>query len=246
MQRLTWLREEAQGFPPSRSALSEPNGLLAIGGDLSPQRLLDAYGRGIFPWFEDGQPILWWTPDPRMVLFPNEVHCSRSMAKFLRKCPWQVRVDQDFHAVIEACSGPRGDHAGTWITDSMKQAYLALHDLGVAHSIEVIEDGNLIGGMYGVGLGRIFFGESMFSTRPNASKVAMITLARWLAQNHFALIDCQVTSAHLNSMGAREISRAKFEHYLELNTTAGLVHSMQDVWRNSIGKLLGFDGSIND
>jgi leucyl/phenylalanyl-tRNA--protein transferase len=186
--------------------MAEPNGLLAIGGDLSPARLLAAYRRGIFPWYGPGQPILWWCPDPRAVLYPDSVRISRSLAKVLRRGRLQVTVDRDFDAVVQACAEPRPGQDGTWITRQMATAYGRLHRLGVAHSVEVREQDRLVGGLYGVALGEVFFGESMFSRVPDASKVALVALARM----GFRLIDCQVPSAHLARLGAKEISRATF------------------------------------
>lgn len=214
MSQLTWLDEELTEFPPTSQALSEPNGLLAAGGDLSADRLLAAYQRGIFPWYEPGQPILWWTPDPRMVLFPDKVHISRSLRKTLRKNLFTVTADKAFAHVITACAEKRAYAEGTWITDDMKQAYCDLHELGVAHSIEAWQDGDLVGGLYGVAIGKVFFGESMFSIRKDASKVAFVCLANQLKQWGFQLIDCQVASQHLFSLGAEEISRSQFEQLL--------------------------------
>ncbi|HET6656209.1 MAG TPA: leucyl/phenylalanyl-tRNA--protein transferase, partial [Gammaproteobacteria bacterium] len=192
-------------FPPVTGALAEPNGLLAAGGDLSVARLLAAYRRGIFPWYEDGQPILWWSPDPRMVLFPNELHLSRSLRKTLRRETFEVTVDRAFAEVIEACAAPRDD-LGTWLTDEMKQAYLRLHQAGYAHSVEAWRDGRLAGGLYGIELGRVFFGESMFSRESDASKVALAHLCR----RDYDLIDCQIDSPHLRRLGAKTIPRREF------------------------------------
>lgn len=205
-------------FPPSDQALDEPNGLIAVGGDLSPQRLLAAYRRGIFPWYEEPQPILWWTPDPRSVLFPQELHISRSLRKTLRCDTFQLAVDTHFPQVIRQCSQLRGDGLGTWIDDSMMSAYGLLHDRGFAHSVEVLDDkGELVGGLYGVALGRIFFGESMFSNITNASKVALVALVEIAKRGGLHMIDCQVESDHLNSLGARTISRLDFEQRLAQN-----------------------------
>lgn len=214
MSMLPWMPPGGTEFPPTSAALDEPNGLLAAGGDLSPTQLLAAYRRGIFPWFDDSQPILWWSPSPRLVLPPEQLHVSRSMKKLLRRNPFEVTADQCFSDVMEACSEPRPDQRGTWITDEMLDAYARLHDLGYAHSVEVWEDQTLVGGLYGIALGRVFFGESMFSRRSNASKVGFIALVQNLEQQGYQLIDCQVHTDHLFSLGAREIPRTQFEQYL--------------------------------
>jgi leucyl/phenylalanyl-tRNA--protein transferase len=206
---IPWLTGDA-AFPPVERALRRPNGLLAAGGDLSPQRLLAAYRQGIFPWYSQGEPILWWSPDPRMVLFPQELKISRSLAKRLRNAGFEVTADRAFHKVIEACAEPRAGQPGTWITGEMKLAYCRLHEMGVAHSIESWLDGRLVGGLYGVALGRMFFGESMFSRVSDASKVALVHLVRFLQPAGFAMIDCQMRTALLGSLGAREIPRAQF------------------------------------
>ena len=181
---------EAISFPPVEQAAK--SGLLAVGGDLSPERLLAAYREGIFPWYGDGEPILWWSPDPRFVLFPNELRVSRSMGQFLKKGVVRITFDQAFREVIAACRRPRPDQNGTWITAEMREAYGVLNDLGFAHSVEVWQGKELVGGLYGVSLGRAFFGESMFSAIPNASKAALITLVPHLQERGFDLIDCQV------------------------------------------------------
>lgn len=212
---LSWLARDNLAFPPLEKALREPNGLLAAGGDLSPQRLLAAYRHGCFPWYQGGQPLLWWSPDPRTVLFPAELHVSRSLAKLLRQQTLRVTFDQDFAAVIEACAGPRRDADGTWITEEMRAAYIELHELGHAHSVEVWQDERLVGGLYGLALGRAFFGESMFSRQSNASKVGFVTLVRQLQQWGFELIDCQMQTAHLLSLGARSIVRRDFAERLQ-------------------------------
>ncbi len=197
-------------FPPVESALRDPNGLLAMGGDLSVERLLDAYRHGIFPWFNPGEPILWWSPDPRMVLVPGEERVTRSLAKRIRNGGFEVRVDTVFPAVMRACAAPRVDAAGTWISAAMVAAYTRLFDAGYAHSVEAWHDGVLVGGLYGVAIGRMFYGESMFSRMPDASKVALVALARQLRQRDFGMIDCQMETAHLASMGARTMPRAVF------------------------------------
>lgn len=214
MIQIPWLRSDDLTFPPTAAALTEPDGLLAAGGELSSARLLSAYRRGIFPWFEHGQPILWWTPNPRTVIFPNELHIARSLRKALRRNNFSLSADQAFEDVMRACAAPRAGASGTWIGPAMIDAYCELHRLGYAHSVEVWQDDQLVGGLYGLALGRVFFGESMFSRADNASKVAFAHLARQLAQWHFGLIDCQVASAHLSSLGAREIAREDFEQIL--------------------------------
>ena len=211
---IPWLRADIQ-FPPVEWATTDPNGLLAAGGDLSVARLLEAYRHGIFPWFSEGQPILWWSPDPRMVLFPAELKVSRSLAKTLRKSRFEVRADTVFRDVIENCRMPRRDQGGTWITAPMVEAYCELHRAGVAHSVETWLDGELVGGLYGVALGRAFFGESMFMRAADASKVALVTLVRQLERWGFGMIDCQMNTAHLASFGAREIPRAEFTRRLQ-------------------------------
>ena len=196
--------------------MTEPNGLLAVGGDLSPATVLCAYAQGIFPWFGDDEEILWWTPCPRMVLRPSEIHISRSMRKHLRQSDWEIRYDSAFDDVITHCASvARGaEAAGTWITSDMQVAYQALHDMGVAHSVEVFENDRLIGGLYGVLLGQMFFGESMFSLCSNASKTAFIALSKACAQAGIDLIDCQIANSHLASLGATHMSRKDFENHL--------------------------------
>lgn len=212
-----WLNPEDPDapFPPVDHALRDPDGLLAIGGDLSPRRLLRAYRQGIFPWYSAGQPILWWAPDPRMVLQPDALKLSRSLRKTLRKGLFRITLDGDFAAVIGACAAPRADAQGTWITAEMSRAYLELHSLGYAHSVEAWQGGELVGGLYGVALGKVFFGESMFTRRTDASKVAFVHLVRQLQAWDFALIDCQVYTGHLASLGAAPIPRARFSALLE-------------------------------
>ena len=205
-------------FPPVEEALDEPNGLLAAGGDLSPERLIDAYTRGIFPWFNDEDPVLWWSPDPRMVLFPRELHVSRSLRRVIRSGQFAVTLDRAFTDVVEGCAAPRANQDGTWITDDMALAYSRLAELGYAHSVEVWEGEALVGGLYGVAVGRVFYGESMFSRTNNASKVALAYLARQLERWKFVLIDCQMATGHLASLGAREIPRAEFPRGVRLGT----------------------------
>ena len=207
---IPWL-ESAESFPPLELALSEPNGLLCAGGDLSPQRIVQAYLCGIFPWYSKGEPILWWSPDPRMVLVPAEFKIARSLQKTLRKGNYRVRLDNDFPAVIHACAKTkRKAQAGTWITAEMQAAYFRLHELGYAHSVETWVDDKLIGGLYGLAIGRMFYGESMFSHASDASKIALAHLARFLDAQGFGLIDCQMNTPHLASLGAREIPRSTF------------------------------------
>jgi leucyl/phenylalanyl-tRNA--protein transferase len=201
---------EGTPFPPVERALRDPNGLLAAGGDLSPARLLEAYRHGIFPWFNADDPILWWSPDPRMVLFPQEFKISRSLRKTLRNRQYEVRADTAFEQVMRACAAPRDGHHGTWIHDEMIAAYSALHRMGHAHSIETWIAGELVGGLYGMAIGRMFYGESMFSRRSDASKIALAHLAAQLARWNFGMIDCQMNTRHLASLGAREIPRAEF------------------------------------
>ncbi|WP_137887160.1 leucyl/phenylalanyl-tRNA--protein transferase [Pseudomonas sp. 2FE] len=211
---LTWLQRNTLDFPSLDKALREPNGLLAAGGDLSADRLVQAYRHGCFPWYQEGQPILWWSPDPRTVLFPSELHISRSLNKTLRQARYQVTFDRDFAAVIHACAAPRTHADGTWITSSMQAAYLELHRRGIAHSVEVRLDGELVGGLYGLAMGQLFFGESMFSRADNASKVGFATLIEHLRDWGFVLIDCQMPTQHLQSFGARAIPRVEFADYL--------------------------------
>ena len=206
---IPWLNGD-DPFPPVDMALADPNGLLAAGADLSPSRLLDAYARGIFPWFSDGDPPLWWSPDPRMVLFPWELHVARSLRRVARSGRYSVTFDGAFREVMLGCAEPRPHQRGTWITAPMVDAYTALAGLGYAHSVETWEDGTLAGGLYGVAVGRMFFGESMFARRTDASKVAFVALARQLQRWGFGLIDCQMSTAHLASLGAREIARDAF------------------------------------
>lgn len=212
--KLYWIAPGSapENFPPPEHALREPNGLLAVGGDLSPARLLQAYRRGIFPWYSAPQPILWWSPDPRCVIFPGKLHVSHSLGKLLRGTKYTVSFDAAFAEVIAACAAPRRNQpeAGTWITPEMQAAYCELHRLGHAHSIEVYMNGKLAGGLYGVAIGRVFFGESMFSRENNASKVALARLAQQLCAWGYELIDCQVYSEHLASLGAESLPRAAF------------------------------------
>jgi leucyl/phenylalanyl-tRNA--protein transferase len=197
-------------FPPVERALRHPNGLLCAGADLSIERLLAAYRRGIFPWYSDDEPILWWSPDPRMVLFTDELKISRSLAKSIRNKGYEVRVDTAFDEVIEGCAAPRRGASGTWLGPEMRRAYRRLHRAGYAHSFETWRDGRLVGGLYGVAIGRMFYGESMFTRAPDASKVALVALARTLRARGFPMIDCQQRTPLLAALGAREIPRAEF------------------------------------
>ena len=211
MSPIYWLsREETPWFPPVSEALREPDGLLAAGGDLTPRRLIAAYERGIFPWYCAGQPVLWWSPDPRAVLYPDELRVSRSLRKRARNSAVIPRLDSNFDAVIHACAAPRSADSGTWLTEEMIAAYQELHVLGYAHSVETWCDGELAGGLYGVCLGRVFFGESMFSRKADASKIALMHLVHECRRRGIVLIDCQVVSEHLRSLGSRPISREAF------------------------------------
>lgn len=209
-------------FPDVELALTEPDGLLAVGGDLSVERLTAAYQQGIFPWYSEGQPILWWSPDPRMVLDPKDIKVSRSLAKSMRKQGFTVTFDQCFKDVITACSESRLEKGEvqdeTWILDEMIDAYVQLHEQGFAHSVECCLDGKLVGGLYGIAIGKVFFGESMFSRVSDASKIAFVTLANQLEKWNFKLIDCQVYTSHLESLGAGMISRTEFINLLEQYT----------------------------
>lgn len=217
---IAWL-DTRTPFPPISQALSDPNGLLAAGGDLSPARLIDAYRRGIFPWYSEGQPLLWWSPDPRMVLFVDEFRLSRSLAKRVRRADFDVRIDTAFDAVIDACaSAPRDGQQGTWITAGMITAYRRLHRLRYAHSVEAWRDNELVGGLYGLALGRVFFGESMFTRTADASKVCLAALVALLQQQNGGMIDCQQETTHLASLGARPIRRSEFARRL-----GELIHS---------------------
>jgi len=207
-------RDPESPFPPTDQALDEPQGLLAIGGDLSPARLINAYRQGIFPWYSIGQPIMWWSPAPRCVIVPDRVHVSRRLRRRYNQGRFSLSADQAFAQVVEACAAPRRNQPETWITPDMQAAYNRLHRAGVAHSVEVSVEGELAGGIYGLALGRMFFGESMFSRQVDASKVALVALCRQLHQWGFVLLDCQVSNPHLLSMGALEIPRQTFDRYL--------------------------------
>ena len=217
MIELTWLDPSKLEFPPVEQAMQDPDGLLAVGGDLSKERLLLAYSKGIFPWYEDDQPLLWWSPDPRAVIEPQNVKISRSLRKKLRKQEFEVRVDTAFDDVVKRCQNPRAYSNETWITNEMRQAYLALHRDGYAHSIECYQDKELVGGLYGVSIGRLFFGESMFHAATDASKVAFVALCRLLRQQGCPLVDCQMPNPHIMSLGVETISRSEFMLYLLKN-----------------------------
>jgi leucyl/phenylalanyl-tRNA---protein transferase len=215
--RIVWLSaaDPPDAFPAANSALDEPDGLLAAGGDLSTARLLAAYRAGIFPWYEQGQPILWWSPDPRCVLFPADYHVARRLRQDLRNSALEIRFDSGFPLVIRACAEPRRSQRGTWITQDMMDAFERLHGAGWAHSVEVWDGARLIGGIYGLCIGRVFFGESMFSAAPNASKIGMLALVRHMIDARMELLDCQVVSPHLLSLGATTIPRGKFLEVLD-------------------------------
>ncbi|HWN07511.1 MAG TPA: leucyl/phenylalanyl-tRNA--protein transferase [Steroidobacteraceae bacterium] len=228
MSGIAWLQktDPPSSLPPTSRALTEPNGLLAVGGALTPEWLIHAYRHGVFPWFSAEQPILWWAPDPRAVLMPEEFRISRSLARSIGKRGYETRINTAFTAVIEACAGPRRGTPGTWITRDMHKAYVLLHRRGLAHSFETWNEGRLVGGLYGVGLGRAFFGESMFTRETDASKVALARLVSDCRARNVPLIDCQMPSPHLASLGSRNIPRWDFEARL-----AGLIDSRAPVWR---------------
>ncbi|SFG58420.1 leucyl/phenylalanyl-tRNA--protein transferase [Neptunomonas qingdaonensis] len=220
---IPWLHPTHLTFPDTATALDEPDGLLAAGGDLTPKRLLAAYRHGIFPWFSDDDPILWWSPNPRCVLLPDQIHISRSMRKHLKKHDYSVTFDTAFSEVIRACASTREATTGTWISADMQKAYSELHQQGHAHSVEVWQNQQLIGGLYGLGIGKLFFGESMFSLQKNASKIAFIALCQQLEKWGYPLIDCQVHNSHLESLGATNIPRNEFidyiRHYIDSKTS---------------------------
>jgi leucyl/phenylalanyl-tRNA--protein transferase len=228
MSGIAWLQktDPPAALPPTTRALKEPNGLLAVGGALSPEWLIHAYAHGVFPWYSAEQPILWWAPDPRAVLLPEEFRVSRSLARSMRRRGYETRIDTAFEAVIEACAGPRHGSAGTWITREMHAAYVELHERGLAHSFETWAGGELVGGLYGVALGRMFFGESMFTRETDASKVALVRLVGECRRHAVPLIDCQMPSPHLASLGSRSLPRREFEQAL-----ARLVAQPAPAWR---------------
>lgn len=234
MSRLPWLSDTSLDFPPVSQALRDPDGLLAVGGDLRPERLIRAYEQGIFPWYQDDQPILWWSPATRMALRPQDLVISRSMRKLLRRGDYRVTLDKAFDRVIAACARTREIFPGTWITPQMQEAYGRLHELGIAHSVEVWHEEALVGGLYGVALGKMFFGESMFSLRSNASKAGFILLVQQLQLWHYQLIDCQVPSEHLRSLGASDISR---EAFLEILVNARQQRGHEGSWQMELNSL---------
>jgi leucyl/phenylalanyl-tRNA--protein transferase len=215
--RLVWLAEDDPPdlFPPVETAMREPDGLLAAGGDLRIERLLAAYRRGIFPWYEEGQPLLWWSPDPRCAFLPGNFRLARRLRRELRRSTAEIRFNTAFDDVIRACAGPRRYQRGTWITRDMLAAFGNLHGAGWAHSIEIWQDEQLVGGLYGLIIGRVMFGESMFSAVSNASKIALLLLDRMLAEGTLGILDCQVQSSHLVSLGASMLRRADFTQRLE-------------------------------
>ena len=223
-----WLNpHDPTDFPDVTLALRDPDGLLAVGGDLTIERLLAAYRRGIFPWYSGDQPILWWSPDPRSVLFPDKLHISRSLRKSLRKQQFTITFDTVFADVIRACSQPRAGDPGTWITDEMQHAYIRLHQAGYAHSIECWLNDKLVGGLYGIAIGKVFFGESMFSHVTDASKISFVYLVRQLQRWQFELIDCQIETSYLNQFGAKLIARSEFitrlnQHCNQADDSSGL------------------------
>ena len=230
IEKPRWISATAspEELPPAASALREPNGLLAVGGCLHPEWLLTAYVRGIFPWYEAGQPILWWSPDPRAVLYIDELHVSRRLRRTLKRSKLRITVDTDFEAVIDACAGPRRYTSETWITQQMRDAYVELHALGWAHSFEAWNGNDLVAGMYGVSIGAVFFGESMFTHETDASKITFVHSIDFLGARGCRLIDCQIWSRHLQSLGARNVPRAEFLRMLTmLCNPPGTPHSWQ-------------------
>lgn len=208
------LTSQTLTFPHPSQALQSPNGLLAVGGDLSPQRLLEAYRIGVFPWFSNNEPVMWWSPNPRAVITPTSLHISKSMKKWQRNMPYHFSWNKAFQQVIKACAAPRAKSPGTWILPEMQNAYSRLHSLQIAHSIEVWHNNTLVGGLYGICLGPFFFGESMFSTQINASKAALIELVTTLKQHGLQLLDCQIMNPHLRSLGAQAVHRVDFLQHL--------------------------------
>lgn len=217
---LSLLDPDTVAFPDTSNALDDPNGLLAVGGDLTPAWLLAAYRRGIFPWFSDDQPVLWWSPSPRCIVRPAETGFSRSLKKVIRQGRYRVTFDRAFEQVLEGCAAPRAQESGTWITEEMHEAYMTMHSLGYAHSVETWLDETLVGGLYGLAIGRVFFGESMFHRATDASKVAFAHLVRQLDRWGCTLIDCQVSNPHLASLGATEVPREEFERLLQDGVSA--------------------------
>ncbi len=244
MSEIFWLPAggDPTAFPPAEVALPEPDGLLAAGGDLRPDRLLAAYPRGIFPWYDEGQPILWWSPDPRAVLWPDELHIPRRLARTLRGMELRFSADSAFDAVIQGCAAPRPKSSGTWITPDMIDAYRRLHDLGWAHSFEGWLDGDLVAGLYGVAIGRVFFAESMFNRHDNASKAVLIDAVGFLRARSFELVDCQVWSEHLHTLGASKLPRIEFlEHLRRLCVPAGKPGNWCQDHRRHSGRRVSID-----
>lgn len=225
LSMIPWLTEDPYLFPHPDQALEDPDGLLAAGGDLTTDRLLQAYRQGIFPWFGDDDPILWWSPNPRCVIKPDQIHISRSLKKHIRRSELRLSFDENFTSVIQSCSKERSGSPGTWITEDMKQAYINLHYQGFAHSVEVWDENRLIGGLYGLAIGPFFFGESMFSVQTNASKVAFVALGKQLKRWNYQLIDCQVHNSHLESLGATDIPRAEFLRCINLSIDDDIKHN---------------------
>lgn len=237
---IPWLESEKVGFPPRETALSEPNGLLAAGGALSIEWLIQAYAKGIFPWYEPGHPILWWTPNPRLVLIPGAFRVSRSLKKLIRNHKYRILFDNNFSEVIYQCGRVRRESAGTWITPEMESAYNDLHNSGYAHSVEVWSEGALVGGLYGVALGKVFFGESMFSVKNNTSKLALFYLTLELKKQGFELIDCQIHSDHLSTLGAVNISRKEFNE--KLDELIAITEGNVGKWKTNLSDLSCIDG----
>lgn len=241
MSTLALLDETSPVFPETHLALAEPNGLLAIGGNLKVSTLIKAYKNGVFPWFDETQPIMWWTPSPRTVIAPNSIHFSSSLRKFARKRPFRITVDQAFCEVIEHCADiKREGQDGTWITQEIIDAYSELHYQGYAHSIEAWMDHTLVGGLYGINIGKAFFGESMFSLQSGASKMAFSSLAQFLQKQQFELIDCQIHTQYLASFGAKEIDRSEFESLLHSATQKKTEPNWSELWTLNE---YGYDGS---
>lgn len=231
-------------FPDPRTALRDPDGLLAMGGDLAPIRLLNAYANGIFPWYSEGHPLLWWSPDPRTVFRTDAVHLSRRFRRELRRSTWQVTADTNFAQIIDACAGsPRAGQPGTWITPAMREAYVDLHRLGHAHSIEVWDGARLVGGLYGIAIGQMFYGESMFSAAPGGSKIALAAVAHHLHQHGWPLIDAQVENSHLVSMGAASLPR---EHFLVAARALAAMPGQSGSWNQWFGQLPAWSLGVSD
>lgn len=226
---IPWIKS-AKDFPPVERALHEPNGLLCSGGTLAPALIISAYAKGIFPWFSEGQPVLWWSPDPRMVLFPAECRVTKSLAKTIRSGKFETRFDTAFADVIHACAEPRTPQGGTWIVEGIQLAYTELHKLGFAHSVESWRNGQLQGGLYGIALGRVFYGESMFSRETDASKVALVALVEKLKADGFELIDCQQETHHLARFGARPIPRREFVSKLRELINSDALNTPSPYW----------------